>query len=62
MRVEKKKIKSQNKELWHNLYLTFKHYDTKSKTKNKIKKSLIARVKHVSDEASVIYYFTVLKQ
>ena len=31
----KKKIKSQNKELGHNLYLTFKHYDTKSKINKK---------------------------
>ena len=37
MRVQKqkKKIKSQNKELGHNLYLTFKHYDTKSKINKK---------------------------
>ena len=51
MRVEKKKFKSQNKELEHNPYLTFKHYDTKSKIKNKIKKkkkmSLITRVNRV---------------
>ena len=36
--TKKKKIKSQNKELGHNLYLTFKYYDTKSKIKNKNKK------------------------
>ena len=52
-----KKIKSLNKELGHNLYLTFKYNHTKSKINKKIKKSLIALVKHVM---RLVLLYTIL--
>ena len=56
-----KKIKSQNKELGHNLYLTFKYNYTKSKIKNKKKKASL-HLRSMCDKASVIYHFTLLQQ
>ena len=52
-----KKIKSQNKELGHNLYLTFKYNHTKSKIKNKNKKE-----SHCTREACVtrLVLYTIL--
>jgi len=60
MGVEKKKIKSQNKELGHNLYLTFKYNHTKSKVNKKNKKEPHC-TREACGEARVIYYFTSLQ-
>ena len=54
-----KKIKGQNKELGHNLYLTFKYNHTKSKINKKNKKEPHC-TREACDEACVIYYFTLL--